>query len=175
LGARPGQNLTKRKQSGQIEPAAEQARPPRELRARAWRSHHGLKTPERLGMEPLLRNVLFCDAAVPLVEGRLTAYGVFTDVYAERFPHTLPRFSLLCSWTQAPGFHMQQIKMLNPARSLIMHQSPESYFTLGHETETAHVVVDVNQVVFTEPGSYVFEVWLDGRPREQVLLHVRRR
>jgi len=126
-------------------------------------------------MDPVLRNLLFCDSVVPLLEGKLASYGIFTDLFADLFPLTCPRFSILCSWTQAPGFHIQQIKMLNPARSLIMHQSPESYFTLNDSSESAHVITDVNQVVFTEPGTYVFQVFLDHRPVGEYPLQVRQR
>ena len=126
-------------------------------------------------MDPLLRHLIFCDSVVPLLEGKLASYGIFTDLYATAFPLTCPRFSLLISWTNAPGFHIQQVKMLNPARSVIMHQSPESYFTLNDASESAHVVVDVNQVVFTEPGQYNFQVFLDSRSMGEFPLHVRRR
>ncbi len=124
-------------------------------------------------MEPVLRNLLFCDSVVPLPHGRLVAYGIFTDLHAAAFPLCWPRFSLLLSWTNAPGFHIQMVKMLNPQRSLILHQSPESYFTLGDDTECAHVILDIHQAVFTEPGSYHFSVALDGRTVAEYPLHVR--
>ncbi|MBM3462875.1 MAG: hypothetical protein FJX76_12300 [Armatimonadetes bacterium] len=126
-------------------------------------------------MDPILRNFIFCDSVVPILDGKLASYGIFSDLFADHFPLTYPRFSILCSWTQAPGFHIQQVKMLNPARSLIMHQSPESYFTLNDTSESAHVIVDVNQVVFTEPGTYFFQVYLDNRPAGEYTLHVRQR
>lgn len=126
-------------------------------------------------MDPVLRNLIFCDAVVPIFDGKLASYGIFTDLYADHFPMTCPRFTILCSWTQAPGFHIQQVKMLNPARSLIMHQSPESYFTLNDASESAHVIIDVNQVVFTEAGSYCFQVYLDNRAIGEYPLHVRQR
>jgi len=125
-------------------------------------------------MEPVLRNFLFCDSVVPILGGKLAAYGIFSDLFTATFPLAYPRFSLLLTWTQAPGFHILQVKMLNPARSLIMHQSPESYFTLNDESESAHVIIDINQVVFTEPGGYIFQVFLDNRPVAEFPLQVRR-
>lgn len=127
------------------------------------------------GVDPILRHLLFCDSVVPLVEGKLASYGIFTDLYTSTFPLAYPRFSVLTSWTHAPGFHIQQLRMLNPARSIIMHQSPESYFTLNDPTESAHVVIDVTQAIFTEPGQYIFQVFLDNRPMGEFPLHVRRR
>ena len=114
-------------------------------------------------MEPVLRNLLFCEAVVPATASRFNCYGVFTELFSATFPVTHPRFSILTSWTGALGFHVQVLKMLNPAKSMVLHQSPEMYFTLEQETQTVHVQCDINQAVFTEPGAYVFQVYLDSR------------
>lgn len=114
-------------------------------------------------MEPVLRSFTFCDAVVPGNQGKLTCYGVFTDLWAERFPVTHPRFSILTTWSRGTGFHVQVIKLLNPAKTMLLNQSPEMYFTLNDETQSTHVQVDVNQVPFAEPGPYCFQVYLDGR------------
>lgn len=106
---------------------------------------------------------MFCDAVVPGGQGKLTCYGVFTDLWAEKFPVTHPRFSILTTWGQSTGFHVQVIKMFNPARTMLLSQSPEMYFTLNDESHSSHVQVDVNQVVFPEPGNYFFQVFLDSR------------
>lgn len=114
-------------------------------------------------MEPVLRSFTFCDAVVPGSQGKLTCYGIFTDLWADRFPVTHPRFSVLTTWSRGTGFHVQVVKMFNPARTMQLNQSPEMYFTLNDETQSTHVQVDVNQVVFAEPGAYFFQVFLDSR------------
>jgi hypothetical protein len=114
-------------------------------------------------LEPILRSLQFCDAVVPAQAGKLTCYGVFADLYAAQFPATYPRFSILTTWGSGTGFHIQVIKMFNPTKSMQLHQSPEMYFTLDDESQTVHVQVDLNQIVFAEPGSYVFQVFLDSR------------
>jgi len=114
-------------------------------------------------VEPVLRSFLFCDAVVPAQGGKLMCYGVFSDLYSPIFPVTHPRFSILTSWSGGTGFHVQVIKMYNPAKTMLLNQSPEMYFTLEDESQTAHVQVDVNQAVFTESGSYFFQVFLDSR------------
>jgi hypothetical protein len=77
----------------------------------------------------------------------------------------------LCSWTNGTGFHIQQIKLLNPTKSLIVTQSPEQYFTLNEETETAYITTDVNQIIFTEPGAYHFQVFLDQKLVDEIPLY----
>lgn len=64
--------------------------------------------------------------------------------------------------------------MYNPARTVLLNQSPEMYFTLEEETQTVHVQVDVNQVVFTDEGSYFFQVYLDNRMIAEHTLNYRR-
>ena len=126
-------------------------------------------------MEPVLRSFVFCDAVVPAQGGKLTCYGVFTDLFSGQFPVTHPRFSILTSWSQGTGFHVQVIKMFNPARTMLLNQSPEMYFTLEDESQTCHVQVDVNQTVFAEPGSYFFQVFLDSRLVAEHRLNYHRR
>ncbi len=126
-------------------------------------------------MEPILRSFLFCDSVVPSHEGKLTCYGVFSELYAEQFPVTHPRFSILTCWGGGVGFHIQVIKMYNPARTMLLHQSPEMYFTLEDETQTVYVEVNVNQVVFAEEGTYYFQVFLDNRLVNEYTLNYRLR
>jgi hypothetical protein len=126
-------------------------------------------------LEPILRSFQFCDAVVPAQAGKLTCYGVFTDLFATTFPITYPRFSIMTTWGCGNGFHIQVVKMFNPAKTMLLNQSPEMYFTLEDETQSVHVQVDVNQIVFTEPGSYFFQVFLDSRLVAEHRLNYHRR
>lgn len=123
-------------------------------------------------MEPTLRNFLFCDAVVPAPNGKMNCYGLFSDLFASHFPYTQPRFSILAGWSGGKGFQVQVVKMFNPARSALLHQSPEQYFTLEHEAQSAHVQIDMNQIVFTEAGSYIFQIMLHGRQVAEHRLNV---
>jgi hypothetical protein len=126
-------------------------------------------------MEIVLQNVIFCDSVVPLPDHKLACYGIFNELSSSIFPYAYPHFSVMTSWTNGKGFHVQQAKFLNPTRSLILSQSPEQYFTLENETETAYVTIDVNQIVFTEPGTYYFQVFLDSELVEEIPLHFKKK
>jgi hypothetical protein len=126
-------------------------------------------------MDIVLQNVIFCDSVVPLPDHKIVCYGIFSELSSLTFPFAYPHFSVMASWTNGKGFHAQQTKFLNPSRTLILSQSPEQYFTLENETETVYVTIDVNQVVFTEPGTYYFQIFLDGELAEEVPLHFRRK
>lgn len=126
-------------------------------------------------MEPVLRSFIFCDAVVPGLDGKLTCYGTFSDLYSSKFPITYPQFCILTTWTRGVGFHIQQIKILNPTKTMVLCQSPQMYFTLNDETETANVKTDVNQIVFAEPGTYYFQVYLDNELLGEFPLHFRLR
>lgn len=124
-------------------------------------------------MEPKLRSFLFCDAIVPALEGKMICYGVFSDLFIPKFPSSYPQFSTMAVWTKGEGFHIQQIKIMNPAKNMILSQSPEMFFTLGSQTETVNVKTDVNQLTFHEPGAYCFQLFLDGEIAGEFELHVR--
>lgn len=122
-------------------------------------------------MELTLRNIIFCDAVTPLPDNKIICYGIFNEVAAREYPLNYPHFCVMCSWTNGTGFHIQQIKLLNPSRSLIVTQSPEQYFTLNEETETVYITTDVNQIIFTEPGTYYFQIFLDQALVDEMPLH----
>lgn len=124
-------------------------------------------------MEPVLKSFLYCDSIVPAPDGKLSLYGMFSDLYAKSFPITYPRFSVLSTWSGGVGFHVQRIKVVNPANTMVLHQSPELYFTLEEQEQTVHVQTDVNQMVFTEPGAYKFQIFLGGRLVQEMLLPVK--
>lgn len=124
-------------------------------------------------MEPVLKSFLYCDSIVPAPDGKLNVYGLFTDLFAAKFPITYPKFSVLSTWGDGLGFHVQRIKVVNPANTMVLHQSPELYFTLESEEQTVHVQCDVNQMVFTEPGAYTFQVHLGGRLAYEHHLHLK--
>ncbi len=123
-------------------------------------------------MEPELKSFLYCDSIVPAPDGKLNLYGLFTDLYTKGFPITYPRFSVLSTWSGGEGFHVQRIKVLNPANTMVLHQSPELYFTLESQDQTVHVQADVNQMVFAEPGAYRFQVFLGSRLAYEHLLNI---
>ena len=126
-------------------------------------------------MEPKLKSYLFCDAIVPLPEGKIACYGIFTEVRFPSFPNSLPQFNILTSWSGGEGFHRLKMKILNPKKSLIISTSPETYFTLPGPEITAHVEIKVNKILFPEPGSYVFRLILNDEDREDILLSVLKR
>lgn len=123
-------------------------------------------------MEPVLKSFLYCDSIVPAPDGKLNLYGLFTDLFAKGFPITYPRFSVLSTWGGGLGFHVQRIKIVNPANTMMLHQSPELYFTLETQEQTVHVQSDVNQMVFTEPGAYKFQIFLGSRLAHEHHLHL---
>jgi len=123
-------------------------------------------------MNPALQSILCCDAVVPGWDGKFICYGVFSELQAPAFPFTCPHFALLTTWVNGSGFFTLRIKLYNPQKSILIAQSPEIYFTLEDEEQVAQVQVDVNQVVFTGPGSYQIQVMLNERVDAEYPLRV---
>ncbi len=128
-----------------------------------------------MSMEPKLRSFLFCDAIIPGLDGKMICYGLFSDLFVPAFPITYPQFSAMSVWTGGEGFHIQQLKILSPSKNMILSQSPEMYFTLNSATESVYVKSDVNQINFTEPGAYIFQIFLDGEIYDEILLNLRQK
>jgi hypothetical protein len=126
-------------------------------------------------MELVLMNVVFCDSVIPLPDNKLVCYGIFNEITLPIYPFSYPHFSVMTAWSNGTGFHIQVLKLLNPTRSLIVTQSPEQYFTLEDETETSYVTTHLNQIVFSEPGTYYIQIFLDNNLMEEIPLHFRKK
>ncbi len=124
-------------------------------------------------MEPKLRSFIFCDAVVPALDGKMICYGIFSDLFVSKFPVSYPQFSIMSTWFKGEGFHIQQIKIMNAARTAIISQSSEMFFTLNNQTETVNLKTDVNQIVFQDGGPYFFQVYLDGEMVDEFPLYLR--
>ena len=79
----------------------------------------------------------------------------------------------MSTWVKGEGFHIQQIKIMNSSKSMIISQSPEMFFTLNNPTESVNLKTDVNQIVFQDGGPYYFQVFLDGELVEEFPLYLR--
>lgn len=55
---------------------------------------------------------------------------------------------------------------------MMLHQSPELYFTLETQEQTVHVQSDVNGMVFPEVGAYRFQIFLGSRQVSEYHLHL---
>lgn len=124
-------------------------------------------------MEPKLRNFIFCDAVVPAIDGKMICYGIFSDLFVPKLPVAYPQFCVMSTWSKGEGFHIQQIKIMNSAKSIIISQSQEMFFTLGNKTETVNLKMDVNQLVFQDSGPYYFQVFLNGSMVDEFPLYIR--
>tara|TARA_B100001013_G_scaffold288224_1_gene188032 strand:+ start:140 stop:544 length:405 start_codon:yes stop_codon:yes gene_type:complete len=113
---------------------------------------------------------LLCDDVRLEAGNKLSVMGIFQGIYLPSLPGTVLRFALLNHWS-GQGEHNTKIYLLSPDRSTIMMKTPSSNFSLKTQRFSDNVTL-FNHLVFSEYGTHILQVYLDGIMVKEVPLNV---
>lgn len=117
-----------------------------------------------------------CDAANVSREGKLNLLGIFNSIHAGEYPATHPRLSLVLrveAGVGEEGDHPLLIRFVD-------EDGNEQFKIEGKlglhgarpgRPMTAQTVIDVNNLQIARPGTYAFDVFLDGSRIRSVTLY----
>lgn len=109
---------------------------------------------------------------IPADENRPPTFEhLFFELPFPEFPFYVT-FFLANGWANGEGRFSQQVKILKPDRSLLVGTDPQP-FELKTATEPFMVVNQFENVEFTAPGTYWFEVYLGTERKLEYPLTVR--
>ena len=117
-----------------------------------------------------------CDAANVSREGKLNLLGIFNSIHAAEFPCTHPHLALVLrveARLGEEGVYPLQIKLVD--------EDGQQLFDIGGQLSlqgaepgrpmTAQTIMDINNLQLPRPGTYAFEVFLDGHHTRSVAIH----
>ena len=117
-----------------------------------------------------------CDAANVSREGKLNLLGIFNSIHAAEFPCTHPHLALVMrveARLGEEGVYPLQIKLVD--------EDGQQMFDIGGQLSlqgaepgrpmTAQTIMDINNLQLPRPGTYAFEVFLDGHHTRSVAIH----
>lgn len=117
-----------------------------------------------------------CDAANVSREGKLNILGIFNSIHAAEFPCTHPHLALVLrveARLGEEGVYPLQIKLVD--------EDGQQMFDIGGQLSlqgaepgrpmTAQTIMDINNLQLPRPGTYAFEVFLDGHHTRSVAIH----
>jgi hypothetical protein len=117
-----------------------------------------------------------CDAANVSREGKLNLLGIFNSIHAAEFPCTHPHLALVLrveARIGEEGTYPLQIKLVD--------EDGQQMFDIGGQLSlqgaepgrpmTAQTIMDINNLQLPRPGTYAFEVFLDGHHTRSVAIH----
>jgi hypothetical protein len=117
-----------------------------------------------------------CDAANVSREGKLNLLGIFNSIHAAEFPCTHPHLALVLrveARLGEEGVYPLQIKLVD--------EDGQQMFDIGGQLSlqgaepgrpmTAQTIMDINNLQLPRPGTYAFEVFLDGHHTRSVAIH----
>jgi len=121
---------------------------------------------------------LLADAATIDASGKLNILGVFDRIGVSRFPAQHGRISLvlrLTGGTSEMGTHQMEIRLSKPDGTEVLSLSGELNLgagsTAGEGIRVPHVL-NLDGLVFPEPGRYSFDVKVDGEHHVSIPLVV---
>lgn len=102
---------------------------------------------------------------------------VFYELPFPQFPFKFPEgegFYVANGWCNGTGSHVQRMKILDPSRQNVLVDTQDQPFTLKKQDEPFMAVNYITGMAFESPGTYWFQVYLDGRVRLEYPLPVRK-
>jgi hypothetical protein len=113
---------------------------------------------------------LLCDDIRLEAGNKLSLMGIFQNVCFQSLPATILKFALLNHWT-GRGEHLTEIRIVSPDRNKLMLQTAPSSFSLDPGGFADNVTFFTN-VVFTEEGPHIIQIYLNQIMAKEIYLNV---
>lgn len=111
---------------------------------------------------------IFCDDVRLEVGNKLSAMGIFQNIFAPQLPITLIKFAVLSHWS-GHGQHLCEVRLLGPDRMSPIAISPPTRFQIPPDGFADNVTFFAN-LTFPSPGNYIVQTLIDSSLfREQLL------
>jgi hypothetical protein len=117
-----------------------------------------------------------CDAANVSREGKLNLLGIFNSIHAAEFPCTHPHLALVLrveARIGEEGVYALEIQLVD--------EDGQQMFDINGQLSlqgaepgrpmTAQTIMDINNLQLPRPGTYAFEIFLDGHHTRSVAIH----
>lgn len=112
---------------------------------------------------------LLADAATIDASGKLNILGIFDRITAKSFPAQHSRITLVLRFAaglQEAGSHEMEIRLKDPAGGEVVRLNGSMQLGPGTSDSGAGVkvphILNLDGMVFPEPGMYIFDVLVDG-------------
>jgi len=122
---------------------------------------------------------LLADAATIDATGKLNILGIFDRVSGRGFPLQHGRVTLILRFAagiQEAGTHQAEIRMLSPDSAELLRLNGEMQLDPGPMASGGMIrvphVINLDGLVFPEPGRYSFEIGVDGEHHVSIPLTV---
>ena len=122
---------------------------------------------------------VLADSANVSIEGKLNILGIFNMIGAANFPATHPQMQLVLSLSADTAEQGQtkdmEIQLCNPDGGKVCSLSGKLAIPKGdpgYPVGMNHILI-LNGLRFDKPGDYVFNILVNGDPKEHVHLMVR--
>ena len=121
-------------------------------------------------MDPV-RLAALCDHALVGQDGKVSLLGIFRNISVSGLPAQHPRMYLVCILTLAAGPHVVTVQLRRPDGQPAM-PNPPTISVQATAGQDVNVIVELNNLNFSDFGEHQFVVETDGAPATTLSLSV---
>lgn len=114
---------------------------------------------------PKLNFVHLCDMAFLSQEGKANIIGIFKIIFANNFPTSHPKFSVITSldFSDSIGKHKEYLEIVRGDDDNEKIGPQISFdFNVSEKNQEINLIADIVNVVFEKPGKYFVKILVDG-------------
>jgi len=119
---------------------------------------------------PTANAFLVCDSVSrDALTGKISLFGIFKFIFAQRVPTTHPSFVLYASLTEMEGEYELWVDVVHVLTNTRIARFPPPEqgtlkVTANNPLDYVEVAFDIRGLTFVEFGEYEFRLFIDGRP-----------
>jgi len=113
---------------------------------------------------------IFCDDVRLEVGNKLSAMGIFQNIFVPQLPITLIKFAIISHW-QGEGQYLAEVRILAPDRSQPIAVSPPTSFQIPSNGYADNVTFFAN-ITFAVPGDYIVQTMINSNVFAEQILHI---
>lgn len=114
-----------------------------------------------MDIKPNLQFSVLCDDVRREDNGKFMLLGIFEAINAREFPARHHALFVANRWCKGEGSFTQKIRIINSQDKSVVFQTEDQPFQLA-DIDTHHTIVSrFNNLLFSNPGKYWLEVFLN--------------
>ena len=113
---------------------------------------------------------LICDDVRIEMGNKMSLMGLFQNIFLPQFPATVVKFAILNHW-EGTGSFTSEIRIVDPNGNESV-RSRATAFTIGNGGHADNITFFTN-VTFTQPGTYIVEIVLEGDVVRKIPIYLR--
>jgi hypothetical protein len=124
---------------------------------------------------PSVKAILICDQIIhEFGTNKKSLIGIFEDIHIAAFPHSYPRIAVYVNLTDAHGKYVLELRLMSSVDASVIGSGKTPEVEIDNPLRTCEFALQIQNLVFRQPGVYEFQVFANGDLVATKAFHVKR-